>query len=58
MGVISVPITVEPHPCSGCGTDLTAPALTTPTESGESWCEECVRRTLDAIQTTRDSPDD
>jgi hypothetical protein len=53
--VTSASITVESRPCSGCGTDLSDPALATPTPSGESWwCEACIRRTLEAI---RESPD-
>ena len=47
----SVGETMESRPCSGCGTDLRTPGLTTPTDVGESWwCEDCVRRTLEAIQ--------
>jgi hypothetical protein len=35
------------------------PALITLTNSGESWwCQECVIRTLEAIQKSRDGPDD
>ena len=56
--VTSVSITVETRPCSGCGTDLTAPALATPTPNGESWwCEACVRRTLQAIEESRQAPE-
>jgi hypothetical protein len=48
----------EAHPCSGCGTELTAPALITPTDTGESWwCEVCVRRTLKAIQKSSEGPE-
>lgn len=51
-------VTIESHPCSGCGTDLVIPALSTPNESGESWwCEKCVRRTLQAIEEAADDPD-
>ena len=57
--VTSVSITVETRPCSGCGTELSAPALVTPTPTGESWwCEACVRRTLQAIEESRQAPED
>ncbi len=49
---------MESRPCSGCGTELTTPALITPANSGEWWCEECVVRTLEAIQKSRDGPGD
>ena len=50
---------MESRPCSGCGTELTAPALITPAETGESWwCEDCVHGTLKAIQESSDSPED
>lgn len=59
MCVISADVNMETHRCSGCGSDLAIPALTTPSEPGESWwCEECVRRTLDAIERTTDGPED
>lgn len=59
MCVTSVGGTMESRTCSGCGTELTTPALITPNEPGESWwCEECVLRTLKAIQDSRDAPDD
>jgi hypothetical protein len=57
--ITSVSIIVESHPCSGCGTDLSVPALATSTPDGESWwCEACVRRALEAVrQSTEDSED-
>ena len=51
--------TMESRPCSGCGTELTTPALITPNEPGESWwCEDCVLRTLKAIQESSEGPED
>ena len=54
--VTSALIAVESHSCAGCDRGLSAPALTIRTPKGESWwCEECVRRTLQAIQESSEA---
>jgi hypothetical protein len=56
--VTSALIAVESHPCSGCGTDLSVPALATPVPEGQAWwCEACVGRTLEAIEESRQDPE-